>query len=201
MSKGVTWSDGTGDFWVVGAAGQEQNAKPEKSKDMQAALASATTAAGGWMVSTIPELFFNQNSGVMLNAADQTLKRQKDESVNGVDCYVVSSSTDPAGADTMGKSSKTLWIGKQDHFIHKTRMIIEKMSVPTLPQVSDADIKKVLEMQNLPATPEAIAKFRPTLEKTLKQTQKLMNSGKFIYTQTRGNFSVNENFPLSDFAR
>ncbi len=201
MSKGVTWSDGTGDFWVVGAAGQEQNARPEKSKDMQAALASATTAAGGWMVAAIPELFFNQNSGVMLNATDPTLKRQKDESINGVDCYVVSSSTDPTGADTMGKRSKTLWIGKQDHFIHKTRMIIEKMSVPTLPQASDADIKKVLEMQNQPATPEAIAKFRPTLEKTLQQTQKLMNSGKFIYTQTRGNFSVNENFPLSDFAR
>ena len=201
MSKGVTWSDGKGNFWVVGAAGQEQKAKPEKSKDMQAALASATTAAGGWMVSTIPELFFNQNWGGMLNVADQTLKRQKDESINGVDCYVESSSTDPASADAMGKSSTTLWIGKKDHFIHKTQVIIEKMSVATMPQVSDADIKKVLEMQNEPATPEAIAKFRPILEKTLIQTRTLMNSGKFIYTQTRGNISVNEKFPLSDFAR
>ena len=201
MSKGVTWSDGTGDYWVMGAAGQEQNAKPEKSKDRQAALTSATTAAGGWMVSTIPELFFNQNSGGLLNAADQTLKRQQDESVNGVDCYVVSSSTDPASADAAGKKSTTLWLGKQDHFIHKTQIIIEKMSLPTTPQVSDADIKKVLEMQNKPATPEAIAAFRPMLEQTLKQTQKLMNSGKFVYIQTRGNFSVNEKYPPSDFAR
>jgi len=134
----------------------------------------------------------------MLNATDLTLKRQKDEGVNGVDCYVVSSSVD---AGEGGKRTTTLWIGRQDHFIHKTQIIIEKMSVPTLPQASDADIKKVLEMQNKPATPEAIAAFRPILEKTLKETQKLMNSGKFVYTQTHGKISVNEKFPSSDFAR
>jgi RNA polymerase sigma factor (sigma-70 family) len=201
MSKGVTWSDGTDNYWVFFVPGQEQNARPEKSKDMHSALISASAAAGGWMVSTIPELFFNQNWSGMLDAADQTLKRQKDESVNGVDCYVVSSSTDPATADAMGKRSTTLWIGRRDHFIHKTQMIIEKISMATIPQASDADIKKVLEMQNQPATPEAIAKFRPILEQTLKQTQKLMNSGKFVYTQTRGNISVNEQFPLSDFDR
>ncbi len=197
MSRGVVWSDGTGDFWVTGTAGRENNARPEKVKDMQAALVSAAGASSS-MVSTIPELFFSQNWGGMLNATDLTLKRQKDEGVNGVDCYVVSSSMDSGEA---GKSTTTLWIGRQDHFIHKTQMIIEKMSVPTLPQASDADIKKVLEMQNKPATPEAIAAFRPILEKTLKETQKLMNSGKFVYTQTHGNISVNEKFPLSDFDR
>ena len=36
-AKGVMWSDGTGDSLVFGPAGQEENAKPEKMKDMHAA--------------------------------------------------------------------------------------------------------------------------------------------------------------------
>jgi RNA polymerase sigma factor (sigma-70 family) len=196
-SKGIVWSDGTGDFWVASAAGQERTAKPEKVKDMQTALFSATAASSSTL-STIPALFFSQNWGSVLRSAGQTLKRQRDESVNGVGCYVLSSSMDTGAA---GKTSTTLWIGKQDHFIHQTRMTVEKISMATTPQVSDAEIKKVLEMQNRPATPEAIAAFRPILDKTMKLTQDKMNSGKFVYTQTHENISLNEQSSPSDFVR
>ena len=201
MSRGVTWSDGTGDFWVSAPAGQEKNAKPERSTDRQSAMASSTTANGGWVVSTIPELFFNQTWSGTFNPSVQAFARQADEAVNGVDCYALSGSTAPGNADAIGKTTTTLWIGKRDHFIHKTQITIEKMSMPTLPQVSDEEIRKVLVMQNKPATPQAIAQFRPLLEQTLKQTQKLMNTGKFIYSQTRGNITVDQKFSPADFAR
>ncbi len=183
ISKGVVWSDGTGDFLVMGPAGREENVKPEKMKDRQAALTAAKGSLGQ-AASTIPGIFFDQNPGNVLKAAGQTLQRQQDESVNGVDCYVVSSSTEPAGlannTNKAGRTTTTLWIGKQDHFIHQTQ---------NRRQISDSDIKKVLEMENKPATPEAIAATRPEMEKA------------DVSTQTHENISVNEKFSASDFQK
>ena len=182
-AKRLVWSDGKGDFLVMGPAGQEENAKPEKMKDMQAAF----TAANGSLpqaASTIPGIFFDQIPDNVLKAAGQILQRQQDETVNGVDCYVVSSSMEPAGSanntDKVGRTTTTLWIGKQDHFIHQTQ---------TASQISDSDIKKSLEMQNKPATPEAIAAIRPEMEKAR------------VSTQTHENISVNEKFSASDFQK
>jgi len=134
--KGVIWSDGTGDFrvvWsdvkgdfpVVGPDGLEKDAKPEKMKDMQAALKPARGGLLPQAASTIPEIFFNQNGSNVLQAAGQILQRQTDKTVNGVDCYVVSSSVELAGSgnnsNKAGSITTTLWIGKQDHFIHQTQ--------------------------------------------------------------------------------
>ena len=183
VSKGIVWSDGTGDFLVMGPAGQEENAKPEKMKDRQAALTAAKGSLGQ-AASTIPGIFFDQIPDNVLKAAGPILQRQQDETVNGVDCYVVSSSMEPAGSanntDKVGRTTTTLWIGKQDHFIHQTQ---------TASQISDSDIKKSLEMQNKPATPEAIAAIRPEMEKAR------------VSTQTHENISVNEKFSASDFQK
>ena len=100
----------------------------------------------------------------------------------------------------MGKTTTTLWIGKQDHLIHQVQTIVEGMSI-TLPLLSDSQIKAMVERQNKPATPEAIAAMRTLLETANKQAQTMVASGKIVSTQTHENIVVNQKFSPADFAR
>ena len=208
IGKGVVWSDGSGDFLVTGAAGQEQSEEPVKMHDMQFALgaAAAVSASAG---STVPAAFFKQTWGDALElfgAGVSKIKRGNDAKIGGVDCYVVSSVIDPANMPDQGKLPKntgkagimttTLWIGKRDHLIHQARTTMEGASI-TPPYESDAAIKTILKRQNKPATPEAIVALRTELETSMKQAQ-----GKtVVFTQTHENISVNQTFPSSDFSR
>jgi RNA polymerase sigma factor (sigma-70 family) len=211
-SKGVVWSDGTGDFLVMGGAGQEKSEEPVKKHDMQFALGAAGAVSGS-AASTIPAVFFKQKWGDALGlvASDRVeVKKENDAKVGGVDCYVVSSVIDPAKLPGEGKLpdnrgkvgtvTTTLWIGKHDHLIHQTRTVMEGATI-TLPQESDSDLKTILERQNKPAIPEAIAALRTELETSLKQAQSALNSGKFVFTQTHENISVNQKFSPADFTR
>jgi RNA polymerase sigma factor (sigma-70 family) len=209
-SKGVVWSAGDGDYCLIEPAGQKSNATPQKMRDMQMALASAT-GVSGTAAAVIPGTFFGQNWGDVLKvpaSGYSQLKKGNDETVGGVDCYVVSSTVDPskfpapAKARTAGGSgttTTTLWIGKQDHLIHQTRTSMSGMSV-TLPDLSDSDLKTILERQNKPATPEAIAALRAELTKANQRAQDALKSGKYVSTQTHENISVNQPFSPSDFA-
>jgi copper oxidase (laccase) domain-containing protein len=96
----------------------------------------------------------------------------------------------------VGKITTTLWIGKRDHLIHQTRTTMEGATI-TPPQESDSDIRTILERQNRPATPEAIAALRTGLE----QSMKLAQGTKYIFTQTHENIVVNPRFTPADFAR
>jgi RNA polymerase sigma factor (sigma-70 family) len=209
---GGVWSQGNGDFFVMGAAGQEKNAKPQKMNDMQQALAMGT-GVSGQVTSTIPGTFFKQHWGDVLGvpaSGRSQLKKESDEKVGAVDCCVISSVIDPAKLPDKGKLpnntgkigtiTTTLWIGKHDHLIHQTRTIMEGATI-TLPQQSDSDLKTILERQNKPATPEAIAELRAFLEKSTKLAQSALNSGKFVFTQTHENIIVNQKFSPADFAR
>jgi hypothetical protein len=89
----------------------------------------------------------------------------------------------------------TLWIGKRDHLIHQTQTVMEGLTI-RMPQESDSDLKTILERQNKPATPEAIAALRTELEASMK----LARSGTFVSTQTHENISLNQNFSPADFA-
>ncbi len=102
----------------------------------------------------------------------------------------------PNNTGKIGTVTTTLWIGKRDHLIHQTRTTTEGASI-TPPQESDSDIKTILERQNKPATPEAIAALRTELETAMKQAQGV----KFVFTQTHENISVNQKFSPADFAR
>ena len=208
ISKGVVWSDGSGDYFVMGAAGQEKDAKPQKMSDMQFALSAATSVSGS-AAATIPGTFFKQNWGDVLRVAASgrsQLTKESDEKVVGIDCYVVSSTIDPAKFPNQGKlpnntgklgtTTTTLWIGKRDHLIHQTRATIEGATI-TPPRESDSAIKTILERQNKPVTPEAIAALRTELETAMKQAQ----GAKFVLTQTHENISVNQKFSPADFAR
>jgi RNA polymerase sigma factor (sigma-70 family) len=210
-SKGIVWSDGNGDFMVTGAAGQEKTAQPLKLNDMQQAFAMATGASG--QATTIPATFYKQNYGDILGVpamGRSQLKKASDEKVGDVDCYVFSSLIDPNilpnrgnlpnNSGGIGTITSTFWIGKQDHLIHQTRQTIEGMSV-TLPRQSDDNLKTILERQNKPATPEAIAALRKEMEAANKQAQSALKAGNFVFTQTHENIVVNQKFSPADFAR
>jgi RNA polymerase sigma factor (sigma-70 family) len=207
-SKGVVWSAGNGDYFMMGAAGQEKTFKPQKVNDLQQALAMGT-GVSGQASSTIPGTFFKQNWGDALGifvSGRSQLKREGDEKVGDVDCHVISSVIDPAKLPGQGKLpnttgkvgtiTTTLWIGKRDHLIHQTRTTMESATI-TPPPESDSDIKIILERQNRPATPEAIAALRTELEHSLKLAQ----GAKYIFIQTHENIAVNRRFTPADFAR
>jgi hypothetical protein len=69
-----------------------------------------------------------------------------------------------------------------------------------IPQMGDAQIKKMLQQQGKPVTPEAIAEERSTIQAGMKQAQAMMKSGKFIFTQTHENISIDQKFSPADFA-
>jgi hypothetical protein len=205
-SKGAVWSDGYENYRVAAGDGQKTNAEPQTVNGMQQALAYAGAVSGSG-VESIPATFFNQGWGDDLGAAAMgrsELKREGDEQVDGVGCYVFSSRIDSASfadhgklPNNMGKAgivSTTFWIGKRDHFIRQIRTISEGMSV-TLPPQTDANIKAILEAQNKPATPEAIAAWRTQMDTMMKQAQ----GTKFVFTQTHENISVDQTFSSLDF--
>jgi hypothetical protein len=207
---GVVWSAGSGDFLLT--KNGQQNARPEKYKDMETALAAAT-GISGQASAIIPETFFNKNWGGVLKtlaSGRTTLAKLADESIDGVDCYVLSSSINPANlpnqgklpdnAGKMGKTTTTLWIGRQDYLIHQSKTTLEGTTI-NLPVMSDATIKAILDKSNQPATPEAIAAMRKALDSANKQAQNSMASGKFVFTQTHQNITVNPNLTAADFAR
>jgi outer membrane lipoprotein-sorting protein/ribosomal protein L31E len=177
-SKGVVWSAGNGNFFAIDPNGQKNS-----FTNLQMAL-NYTRGVSGEASSTIPGVFFNLNwprgyGENVLNQTNAIPQRKNDEKINGVDCYVVSSGH--AG-------TKTLWIGKRDYLIHQTRTIVEEFNAPR----SDSEIKAILESQNQPATPEAIA----SVKTAMKQVQTM----KVVSTQTHENISVNQKFSPADFA-
>ncbi|MGH7991695.1 MAG: hypothetical protein ACREDS_16085 [Limisphaerales bacterium] len=206
---GVVWSAGGGNFLLMKMTGQ-QNAKPSEEKDMETAL-SAATGISGQASSIIPGTFFNQNWGNVLkiNPTKFALQRLKDEKVDDIDCFVLSTVIDPANLPNkgqipdnrgrVGKITTMLWIGKQDYLMHQTQTIMEGASI-ALPQMSDAKIKEVLENQNKPATLEAIAAYKKQVQDGMKKALAMLNTGKISFKQTHENISVNQKFSPADFA-
>jgi outer membrane lipoprotein-sorting protein len=106
-NKGAVWSAGEGDFLRMGNRTQKQGSKGT-------ALSSATGISGS-AAATIPGTFFSMNWGNALGGSVSNAKRQADEKVGEVDCYVFTS-------DLKGRA-RTLWIGKQDFLIHQVRTV------------------------------------------------------------------------------
>ena len=104
----AVWSAGSGDFLLAWGGGQT------KYKDMETALAGATGISGG-AASTIPGTFFKMNWGNQLGGPVAGEKRQADEKVGDVDCFVFSS-------ELKGRTKK-IWIGKQDFLIHQVQNV------------------------------------------------------------------------------
>ncbi len=211
-AKGSVWSDGSGDHFQITAAGGETNAKAQQMQTMRKALIEA--AGPSWSAaSSIPGAFFNQDFGDVFVApvasGHYPLQKEQDAKVGDVDCYVVSSVMDLSNEPAKGKpgtATTMLWIGKRDSLIHQSRTrYVEKVdsSAPS-DQAIDEAIKKSLEMQNKPATPEAIAAMRPQMKAIMKQVQHTLKSGfasGIVVTQTHENIVVDEKFSPADFTR
>ena len=206
--KGAAWSDGSGDYFETGTG-------KEKTKDMQAALASATMMGNSAIAA--PEIFFKLTlgdpMGFIVTGKVET-KREKDGQVGDVDCYIISSVVNTAkmraevtllgGAGKMGMANDTrlFWIGKRDHFIHQIQSSVDFASTTSASpaRLSDADIKKLLEKENKPVTAEAIVATRTRLEALAKKMQSMMK-GKVIVTETHERIVVNQKFSPTDFQK
>ena len=225
--KGVVWSGGSGDYLQIDpgspptsealsaimASGQKNDSSPQKMPDMKMALALA--AGLSWSAaSTLPGAFFDQEFGdvfaVPAISGHYPLQKEKDGKVADVDCYVVSTEMDLSKVPNAGKPGTVatkLWIGKKDFLIHQSRTkYVEKVDTNAMSndQAIDAAIKKSLEMQSKPATPEAIAAMRPQMRAIMKQVQTTLKAGfeaGVVMTQTHENISVNQQISPAAFAR
>jgi hypothetical protein len=108
----AVWSVGQGDFLDMGNGPVWQ-----KNRDM--ALATATGISGG-AAATVPGALFNLQWDNQLSVRPN-IQRMPDEKVGDMDCYVL---TD----ETKGWT-RTLWIGKQDFFIHQLRRSADAAAV------------------------------------------------------------------------
>jgi hypothetical protein len=194
----------------LSAAKLNNDTGPRKMKDMEAALRlgaalSFTTA------SLTPAAFFNQPFGDFYTypaiIGKYPVKKEKDDAVGKVECYVLSAEQDLSKAGKPGSVSVTLWIGKQDYLVHQSRTrYVETVddNAGMSDQALDDAIKKSLEMQHKPVTPEAVAAMRPQMRAMMKQVQSTLKAGYkegMITTVTHENINANPSFATGDFAR
>lgn len=127
---GAVWSAGEGDFAYL-------NRKERKMKDRKTSFGTAAGVSGG-ATGNLPGAFFGSGNENPLTtfAAATDLKREKDESIGGIDCFVVSRSKEFPKTDQAmmmgGKAHLTMWIGKKDGLMHQRRTITDNFGV-TLP--------------------------------------------------------------------
>jgi RNA polymerase sigma factor (sigma-70 family) len=120
MQTGIVWSAGSGNFTVMSATGYRTNTSMENG------LSSAMGVSGG-ASGSLPGAFFNLNLGT-LKTILQLATREADETVAGVDCYVLTGE--------FGQRKQTVWIGKQDYLVRQIKNI-----------TSAEALKKVMEDQ------------------------------------------------------
>jgi outer membrane lipoprotein-sorting protein len=111
--RGAAWSGGRGDFIIMAKAGLKATFKPQKVCSMGKAL-----TLGGAASSTIPGAFFSQEADDVLEALASgrcPLKKECDEKIGDVDCYVLTAVLHP------GTAATTLWIDKRDYLIRQKR--------------------------------------------------------------------------------
>jgi RNA polymerase sigma factor (sigma-70 family) len=196
FNKGVVWSSGDGHFMQFSPGQRDLQKSENRWQNLGAASGLSSEASA-----TIPGAFFGDDTGNILRlaviGASKLIKltKEPDATVGGVDCHVFTISVAPAPSG--GKIPDiTLWIGKKDHLIHQTRQIIDTPP-PIFPATTDEDVKNMLARINRPHTPEVIAAVRKSLSTHIT----IPPTGRYVFTETHDNISLNEKFSASDFAR
>jgi hypothetical protein len=100
----AVWSSGAGDYLEAGWGVQGPI-------NRDAALAHAAGLSGG-AAATVPGLFFSAQ--VPLEEPTWNVKRQRDEKLGDIGCYVLV-------RESQYGETKTFWIGKEDYLIHQIR--------------------------------------------------------------------------------
>ena len=218
-SKGSVWSDGGNNYlqieapdFLLAVTRQKKSAAAQKIPTLGAALAQAAPLSGS-AASTVPGVFFQQIVGDFAAPAlsgRYPLKMEKDAKIGDVDCYVVSSGMIDLSKEPdirkPGSVSVTFWIGKNDYLIHQcsTKYIEKVDTAAASDQTIDDAIKKSLEAQHKPVTPEAVAAMRPQMREIMKQVQATLKSSftsGVVFTQTHENIVVNQKYSPSDFVQ
>jgi hypothetical protein len=185
MTGGAAWSDGTGDYLrLPGRA-------VEKQKDREAVLAGATGVSTG-AAATIPASFFHENWGGVLNGIG-VCHLLPDETVDGVPCHVITSLLQSHGQTI----NTTLWLGQQDHLIHQFVRTSKGASV--LPKLDDALLAKVLQAENKPVTPEALAALREQMAAAQSIANKMMVGKGITFTENHRAIATNKTYTPADF--
>jgi hypothetical protein len=101
----------------------------------------------------------------------------------------------------------TVWIGKQDHLIHRVRDVITPIVPKTVSDdvikntaqylYEDDEIKQGLAGQNKPTTPADVAQVRQTIEKSLKSSW----GQPFTMIETHENIVVNRKLAKEDLEK
>ena len=211
--KGIVWSDGSANYFVSSKAENFSSASPQKVNNTEQAFAFAGGVSGS-VASTVPCAFLNLNYGntlAIFPLKGTDTRREADEKIGGVDCFVLVNVLDAAKvfakaklsqssslkieSQNTGTNTTTIWIGKKDHLIHQVRSVT--MGSSSIVKWTDDMLKRRLQFLNKPVTPENVANLRVEME----QAQEQANKTGFVFTETHENISVNQKFSPSDFQR
>jgi outer membrane lipoprotein-sorting protein len=177
--RGAVWADGESRHVVSPGI----NAQP---KDTETALAMATGVSFG-AAHTIPSLFFNLAGGKTIqDAAGAVLG--VGETIDGDDCYVVKAHAE--GQD------RTLWISKSSKLIRQVMTVMTPKSSANGAELSDADVKQVLESIGQKATDESIRNLRNQMANA-QQLAKSLKSGYILERQR--DIKTNDPMSAADF--
>lgn len=126
---GAVWSAGDGDFSFM-------NGKTSKMQNRKTSFSTAAGASRG-ATGMLPGAFFNTGleNSLASFAMGAKLAIEKDESIDGEDCYVLSCTAEApknAGFTSDKDMQMTLWIGKDDQLIRQHRIVFKdfKVSLP-----------------------------------------------------------------------
>ena len=184
MGKAVVWSDGTGNYLRC------PGITPEKQESMSMALAGATGISDG-AAASIPETFFTDGCGVDLFRGDH--QRKPDETVGGIDCYVILGVLQDNGQT----DSTTLWIGKKDYLIHRLEDLM--VSWPEEQPIEDSVMIATLKSRHQKVTSEAIAKLKQLFTVAQQASRDMLKSGPTEFTQEHLNIETDKVYTPADF--
>jgi DNA-directed RNA polymerase subunit RPC12/RpoP len=177
-SKGAVWSCGEGDFLLM----EMGKMKYVKMQNRDMALASATGVSGG-VAGTIPAIFFKTSSST-LNLF-QNATRGDDETVDGVDCYVLN-------GDALGMKM-IFWIDKGTSLIKQKQLILGGES--KMPETTDAKIDEGIKQLGGKPTPQQEAQTKAMM----KNMKALAAQMKGTMTETYQNIEINKPVTRDDF--
>ncbi len=176
--SGAAWSTGDDHYLYMGM-------KPPKYVKMQnrdIALGAATGVSQG-AANTVPALFFNGAESFLAKLADVTLG--KDDTIDGVDCYLLN-------GDLNGMKMN-FWIDKSNFLIKQKQQVLG--GEVKMPKMSDKDVDDALKQMGGGTTTEKRAQM-----KTMMQNMRAMSSKmKGTMTETYRNIETNQKIATDKF--
>ncbi len=173
--EGAAWSDGHGNFLLEGGVAKNEDEFFEKyagklgSDQIKSLSRQAIFSIG--LFTAIPDILVNKGSDdIAANKVGDSRQRLPDQSIEGVECYVL--------RDDWRKTLRTVWIGQSDFLIRQIMLI----------------------KTNSPEYIKAIQDARGNLEQVVPNCIPVNIEQKgFISIETHSNIILNQAYPEADF--